>query len=351
MAHIEIKGIIGQDYTYSKFITDFANARGEMIRLSVDSPGGAVNEGEQIADFISQKADSFISVQNSGDVASIASTIFLALPYEKRFFNPSKGVALIHNPYLEPQSFIGVDTTAAGLSVISSELQEAESKISKYIAKQTGADIDVVRALMSVNEPLSDDQLRSINFAQIIQFKAVAFLNLNNMKEEEVKNLIESKLEASNENLWNRFIALFNKRTKFVALMVTDAEGKMINFPDVPDGVELVIGDMASFDDGGVPSGEVVMADGRTFVFDNGKLTEIKEAIVVEPTEDVEALKAKITELEAQLTAQNLAAQATEHALKAQIKSQMIPTVPVEKPIVTTEPESGWAKLREKVNK
>jgi len=328
MARIDIKGIIGQDYTFKQFVTDFSAAK-DSIRLYIDSVGGSVDEGEQIAEFITKKQERFESVQNTGDVASIASNIFLALPYEKRFFNPSKGVALIHNPYINPKSLKGFDTTAAGLSYLSSEMQASEDRMASEISRQTGLDIDVVRALMMINEPLTEEQLESINFAQIMRFQAVAFLKTENIMEKED---VQTMITESHDTLWNRFIALFNRRTNFVAVMMTDANGAQIEFPDVPEGTTPQIGDTARMADGGLPSGEVVMASGETYVFEAGVLKEIRP---VQEEPEMEDLQARITELErtnAELTAQITKAETEKTDLRAQIRSQMIEPEPVEKP-------------------
>jgi ATP-dependent protease ClpP protease subunit len=341
MARIEIKGVIGQDYTFKQLVNDFASAKDEPIRLFIDSVGGYVEEGERMAEFIAKKADRFESVQNSGNVASIASSIFLSLPFEKRYFNPSNGVALIHNPYISPKDMKGMDTTAAGLSYLSSEMHDSENRIAHYIARQTAVDIDVVRALMTINEPLTEEQLESINFAQIMRFKAVAYLKTEKMEKEDVETMINQ----SHETLWSRFVALLNRRTKFVAIVMTDANGAQLEFPDVPEGTSPAVGDTARMVDGGTPSGEIVMADGSTYVFDAGVLKEIRPAVEVEDKAkdkaeeieeqpDTEALQARITELEAanseleKKVSEGVKAQAS---LRAQIKSEMIEVPPVEK--------------------
>ena len=131
MTIININGIIGQDYTYKHFITDYANCGAEPIRLFINSPGGYVDDGEAISEFIRTHSDKFASVINSGDVASIAASIFLSLPFEKRYFDLSKGIALIHNPFLNDVD--GLDTTATGLQILSSEMSETEKKIKSYL--------------------------------------------------------------------------------------------------------------------------------------------------------------------------------------------------------------------------
>lgn len=334
MAIININGIIGQDYTYKQFITDYANAGDEQIRLLINSPGGYVDEGENIAEFIRQHATRFISVSNSGDVASIAASIFLALPYEKRYFDLSKGVALIHNPMFQPNE--ETSFTASELAELSESMSETEKQIKNYIAKQTGADVDVVGALMKINEPLNEAQLNSIKFANISRFQAVAyFKKQNDMTNEELKE---------HSSVLGRLIAkldekLFGKKT---AIMLTDANGTQIEFPEVAEGGVVVVGDKTT-----APDGEYVMADGYTYVIVSGVVAEIKEPQAPEG-EDMEALKAENEALKAEL--ETLKAEAVKAqievedskriinevkaevvALNGKIKSQMIDDTPAEK--------------------
>jgi ATP-dependent protease ClpP protease subunit len=338
---MEIKGIIGQDYTYKNFLSDYANAKsaGNPIRLAINSVGGYVDEGELMAAFIATHQNDFASVINTGDVASIAASIFLALPFEKRFFDPSKGVALIHNPFIE--SVEGMDTTANGLEALAGVMKDTESKIAKFIAKQTGADDDVVKALMSINEPLTIDQLESIKFANIIKFKAVALLKTDEMKKEELEELIETK----NQGLLDKIMAIF--KPKVVALMVTDAEGAQIEFPEVADGVAPVVGDKAKGADGQPASGEIVMATGEIYVFEAGTLTEIKpkEEETDNTAVELEALKAENEALKAELAANQAKAQEVEEIRTrlAEIKSQMVEGKPAEVEVKIKAEASSFA--------
>ena len=324
MAIIEIKGIIGVDYTFSQFLTDYSKAGDEQIELVIDSLGGDVTDGELISEFTNSHSDRFSMVRNSGNVMSIASSIFLALPREKRFFNSEIGKFLIHNPYVDPVSFKDIDTTADGLSSLSDALKESENKMAKFYSNQTSIDLEVIKNLMVINEPLTNEQIKAINVATIITaptLKAVAFFNPNNnkMNQQEIENLIDKK----NVSIMDTFKAWFKKTTKFVAMFVTDANGVQIEFPDVADGVEPEVGDVAKSADGTELNGEVVMATGETYVFEANVLTEkrpkAEETEVeteTEPTE-LEAMKAKIESLEAELTKSK--AEAT--SFKAQLKS------------------------------
>lgn len=345
MAQIEIKGIIGEEYTFSNFLTDFEKAGIEPIRLVIDSIGGNVSEGMEIANFIQSKEERFVSVSNSGDVASIATPIFLALQRQKRFFDLSKGVFLIHNPFLDPFSLsFTSDTTAEGLSMIVSELEAVENDLSKFYVKQTGADMDVVRSLMKINQPLTEDQLVALNIATVYQYQAVAILT---HKKEMDTNEVKAIVQEEHKTLLDGIKAWFKKTTRFVAIMLTDATGAQVEFPDVAEGNDPQVGDTAKMADGSPVPAELVMADGSTFKFENGVLMEIVPA---EPAEteveiQVDPNAERIAELEAELaTLKGAKAEADTvkaklqtkdaeiFALKAQIKSQMPTTEAVEAP-------------------
>ena len=343
MANIHINGIIGTDYTYNRFLTDYANCGSEQIRLSIDSVGGDVNDGEKIAYFISEHSDRFLSVMNTGDVASISASIFLSLERPKRFFDLSKGVFLIHNPFLDPISLVlsGSETTSNALSIMAEELQKTEMTIAKFIQKQTGADLDVIKGLMGENVPLTEEQITALNIATICKFQAVAFFNNNNnkMKDEEVKKMIDE----SNENMLSKFLAMFNRRTKFVAIMLTDSKGNQIEFPDVPEGSMPEVGDVGKNQDGTIPDGEVLMADGTTVVFEKGIVKEIKPSETKTTTDqpanpnDSEALKAELERLRAEISNYRNQLTIVNNQLSG-IKSQMVGLKPEEKTEGTKAP-------------
>lgn len=330
MARINIVGIIGDEYTYGKFLTEYASTGVEPIHLYINSDGGSVNEGEQIADFINKHAERFLTVSNTGNVASISASIFMALEREKRFFDTTKGVFLIHNPYADPLSMKFADTTSEGLALMADQLQAVEDRIAKFISKQTGTELEVVKGLMKINQPLDDSQIEALNIATIYKYKAVAFLNTNNnnndkMTKEEVQEIVDN----SNATFLDKLKALFSP--KFKALMVTAGDGSQIDFPEVPDEATVNIGDKAA--DASL-NGEVVMATGEIYVFENGVLMEIKPVVEEVPTEDVEALKAEIERLKAENTkalAQKAVAMKELVTVKAQFKSQMTKDEPEQK--------------------
>jgi len=301
MAKIEIIGVIGQNYFYSDFLTDYANAKQEgLIELHINSLGGSVVEGFAIADFIKLHSSDFLSVTNSGNIASIATTIFFALPFEKRTYDINKGFFVIHNPFVPNEAI--ENTTAQGLSDASEKLREIEERMVNDVVKATGADKEAVKALMIVDKPLTIEQIKAFNIANVEDLRVVAFFNPINNKNEMNKNEVEEIVTKANNNLLDTIIALFKK--KVVALSVTDAEGNQVNFPDVEEGTELKVGDKAEKN----VTGDVLLADGRTLVMVNGVIAEIKEKVVEEePNQELEEAKSKIADLEKQLEAKVLA--------------------------------------------
>lgn len=323
MAKIEIIGVIGQNYFYSDFLTDYANAKQQgLIELQINSLGGSVVEGFAIADFIKQHSADFLSVTNSGNIASIATTIFFALPFEKRTYDINKGFFVIHNPFVPNEAI--ENTTAQGLSDASEKLKEIEDKIVIDIVKATGADKEAVKALMIVDKPLTIEQIKAFNIANVEDLRVVAFFNPDNNNNEMNKNEVEEIVTKANNSMLDTIIALFKK--KVVALYVTDAEGNQVNFPDVEEGTELKVGDKAEKN----VTGDVLLADGRTLVMVDGAITEIKEKVVEEeeeaPNVELEALKAENQELKKQLQAKVVALKNIESKVVA-LKADPAPTV------------------------
>ena len=163
------------------------------------------------------------------------------------------------------------------------------------------------------------EQIKAFNIANVEELKVVAFFNQNNINEMN-KNEVEEIVSKANESLLDKIKAVFVK--KIVALSVTDAEGNLVNFPDVEEGTELKVGDKA---DGNV-TGDVLLADGRTLVMADGVITEIKEKVEEEaPNQELEEAKAKIAELEKQLQAKVMALKSIESKVVA-LKADQAPS-------------------------
>jgi ATP-dependent protease ClpP protease subunit len=308
---IPIIGVIGQDFKYTDLLSHLNAAKDyQSIKLIFDSAGGDLIEGLKMRDALVQSKKTIFAV-NSGDVASIAVSLFLTAEKENRFFNPVKGQFLIHNPYIDPKE-MDVMLDSKNLDFISEEMKNYERVLLKQYSKGTGSDENVLKAFMNENAPLTEDQIKDLGFAKIEvpEFKAVAFINKsNNMKKEDIqKNL------SAIEKMLNGIKALFNPK----ALMVQDVNGVELDIAvETPD--QIVEGVTATV--AGSPAEGDFVIDGKAYTFKGGVLESISE-----PTDDAEALKKENEELKAQvatLTQDKVNSDLVLKALKDETASQV----------------------------
>lgn len=309
---IPIHGLLGspegpedkaQYFPFDQFLIHVNNARvAETIQLDIASDGGYVDVAEKMIEVLRNTKKPIVS-KNSGNVCSAASKIFTLAPKGSRFYDPSKGVFLIHNPWG------AIEGDSDELAKASKELDDLNKSYAKWYANATGSDIGVIEAFMDENKPLTPEQVETLGFAEIVNatVNAVAKIKTNNTAMEN-KQVIE-KMNGF-EKMLKDIKALFRAK----AIMIADVNGTEIEFPDLNDPAELAVGVKANV--AGAPAvGEFVLPDGRTVVCVNGEVTEIKE-----PAADpMQALKDENADLKKQvetLTAENTAnAQASADAV------------------------------------
>lgn len=303
-----VHGEIGVDFTIQDTLLHLNNAKNyDSLMLDVNSPGGYTDEEKKIT-FAIIESGKIIYSRNSGDVASAASKIFTIPPLENRTFDPSKGVFLIHNPWVE------VSGDSEFLKQASDEIKKYETDYVKWYCEKTGTEANIIKGFMKENIPLTEDQVEQLNFAKIIKpvINPVARIKLNintNPMNEEKLNSIEKAVKA----LTDAFKKLIPK-----AIMIVDASGNELEFPDVTSEDEITTGVKANVA-GSPANGEYVMQDGRTIVCVDGVVSEI-----IEPTSEVEALKAENETLQAkiaELTTEKDTVLAEAKALKTNIES------------------------------
>lgn len=290
---INIIGEIGVECLYESVIAQLNQQKeADTYLFLFDSIGGYVEEGDKIKDLILNINKPTIG-KNIGNVCSIASSIYLAT--DKRIWNKGKGDFLIHNPWVGE-----VEGDADFLKQASESLQDTESKIEKYLSKRTGLDSNIISNLMSKNTPMNEESLIDLGFVHEFaqtEFKAVAKLNNDKM------NVDTKKLEEQISGL-EKVMAKIMKFVKPVpkAIMLQDASGVELYFPDVEEGTDPTVGDKVTVD-GKPADGSFVMPDGSTMTVSEGVVSEILPA----EEDDVESLKARIAELEKE-AAENAAA-------------------------------------------
>ena len=298
---IKIHGIIGspedENDTQKYFGVNDINSElskidsnSKTVILDFDSPGGNVSAAYDIAEILNNSGKNFIS-QNTGDVASAASYLFCIA--NDRNFNPSKGVFLPHNPWGELKGDAEVLASASNM------LKNIELDYEDFYSKKTGTDKKTISEIMAKDTPLSPDEIVKYGFAKIAKqptqkFKAIATINLTNKK---MTVNQEKELKTFFEKITDGFDSVFSKFNP-KSLMIADASGNELEFPDAKDASEIIVGSKVNLK--GAPfSGESIQSDGSKIIAKNGIVSEI-----IPPTQSNEQkMQAEIDSLNSQLEA------------------------------------------------
>lgn len=264
-----------------------AQPESTSFRVHINSEGGVVDTGFDIFNYLKSLQLPLTTV-GSGLVASIATVIFMA--GDKRILT-SGTQFMIHSP------MGGIDGTADEIEAYAQSVRECENRLVKFYTNQTGLGSDAIAPLLRNETWLTEDQATSLGFATLLNepILAKAYLNLNNDKQmnKEDRSWIESKFESI-QNLFTK---------KVVNIVLQDANGVEVEFPEVMEGETPAIGAVATID-GQPAQGEYLMPDGSTYVFVDGALSEIKEAEVEDEAQaELEALRKQLAEKEAELLA------------------------------------------------
>lgn len=312
IANIYIKGQIGNTYDNDgniskkgvevidvvEQLSHFDNP--ERINVYINSEGGYVDAGRQIAQVISQLPNCYTIASEL--CASIATEIHLAVPLQNRLIE--KGATyMIHNPL-----FMGVSGDAEALKQMSESIKKTESEMESMYAKATGLSKEILSGLMQVETHLTDEQAVRLNFAsQIIpkmERKAVAYFNNQNKN---MKKSFSERLALAMAVLTGTEEP--NGRNA-VAMEIPTDKGLLVTPFD-----DLMVGDEAMIDGAPATDGEYTAENGQIIVVVDGLVAEIKEAVA--PADDeVASLRAEIETLKAENESQK--AQIVEHSTIAE---------------------------------
>lgn len=286
---LPIVGIIGEEYTYLDLLLHLKNAQDyDSIKLLINSDGGFVDEGYKMREAL-LNCGKTIYATNTGNIASMAVSLFLTAQKQNRTFDPSKGVFHPHNPWT------GAEGDADYLSAISKELKKTESLIEQQYSEATGTSVELLSAFLAEDIDLTPDQIEGLGFATIIkpEFKAVAFYNKheNKMQKEEV----EKRFSAIEKTIAG-FKALFRAK----CLLLQDVNGVELDFgAEITDPSLIVVGSAVTAN-GEPANGDYTMPDGTILVCQAGLITEIKPSM----PDESEEMKKEIEQLKAELEAE-----------------------------------------------
>jgi ATP-dependent protease ClpP protease subunit len=290
-AVVTIDGLIGdwEDQKGVKLLDVISQVKqqGTFDALEVrirSSIGGVVQDGLDIYKYLRNVGVPVTTVVENY-CASIASIIFLA--GDTRLMRDGSQL-MIHNPWARPEG--DADT----LEGFAAELRTVEKNLIGIYAERTGIGKEVVSLMLRDETEMSAQEAVAIGFATGIEqgavepqaagLKIVAYLKHNSMTNK--KKSLKDQLKT----------VLAKLAGEAVALKLQDATGKEVEFDTEAEAP--AVGDKATID-GAPAEGEIVMPDGRTFVFAAGELTEIKDA-PADPVlpEDLAAAVAKAVKAE-----------------------------------------------------
>lgn len=274
----------------------FKNEDAKSYEIHINSPGGSVEEGFQIANHIEglEKPVTMIGQR----VESIATVIFLA--GDERIVYPDTEF-MIHNPW------VSIDGNADELESVIPELREIEEQTIAFYQERTQADNTLLRELMSAETYLSTDQLLKLGFATEIlklvdsveadqptedliqahkadRIKAFAFIR-EESKSKTKDNM--TKVETMLKGLTDKVNAIMSSKNK---VQIALESGKVLDIHQ--SGESLAEGDQVFIENQAPEDGQYIAAQtNQIFNISGGVIASIEEKEIEQPEFTAENVK------------------------------------------------------------
>ena len=288
MKHWYLTGADGMSFSDVQQFISWIDPDDNHIDIEFHSCGGDVDEGYAIYDAI-RATGKEISATVVGKCGSMATVILLAAPLERRKMHQHAKIC-IHDPYCPGiDGALDIET----LESIKEGLETERNRMLSLYVERCGVGRDVLDAQMKKANWFGGATAKQLGFVSEVIMPKSAKVVINNQRSMAKK---EDEVTVS-KSLLGRMLAKLGyakiEDVPAVALELTTAGGDVLTV-EREEG-EPQVGDAAS------PDGEHVMPDGKTIVVQDGVITEIREEEEVGTDEDVEALKARIEELETEV--------------------------------------------------
>lgn len=319
----------------SRDMRDFLDNNSDATELEVEirSNGGSVTQGFEIYDMLTTSGKEITTIAYKAN--SIATVIFLAGNKRKISKNAQ---FVIHNPFIDPFA-LGFDgLTADDLLEISNEVRHSEEKIFNFYSEKLGLSEQLqneIKDLMKQDSDLGSTKALQYGFAtEVIEsntnsmqvVKSSAYTN-------KIAALLKDKQKTNNKMVTQDE---FNKEIGGLKSILSEIKN-LFSRKHVKNGVAtLQDGSFMYFDGEAIAVGTAVFTDeamtmpaedgsytaseGETIVVAGGMVTEIMP--VVEDTETVDSLKAKVADLEAKIATSASEKEAAIEAAVAEVKNQ-----------------------------
>jgi len=283
-SYVDEAGILQKGVELVDIITAVKDSPSPILQFSVKSPGGYVEMGNQIYDYLMslKKEGKTIEMYQVGLVGSIATKIFMA--GDVREVDPSQEF-FIHNPWMIPES-----GDSDKLREQADALDVTEKDLRKFYASHTNISDEGLDALMKNETSLTAEQAVTLGFATRIKSMAFALVKTKN------------KMAEKKDSFKDQVLALLGRKedkSKGVAPKAQKPENEINNLVVMlADGAGSfwVEGDalqegQAAFllDEAGEPTSEAV-PDGE-YKLEDGSVVLVADGLVgpVAPAADPEA--------------------------------------------------------------
>ena len=257
-------GLSGMSFLdIDKFIASIPEDDGD-IHLTINCRGGLTDQALAMYDAL-RATGKTISAEVIGECSSSATLLLLSARADLRKAHPNASI-LIHNPYIS--GFVEGDAKQIGN--IAESLEDVRNQFLDIYVDRTGADRDVLSAMMDENKPMG--------VAKAIELGFIAEEIMPISAQNKQPKIIDKKMSFK-EKLDNA-IKAFRDAFNTLSMSLETADGKTLELEK--ESGEPVVGDVVlSGDD------EYLMPDGSTIVVEGDVIVEIRPAEeVVEETEE-----------------------------------------------------------------
>lgn len=281
-----LTGDEGLSFPDIQYFLSWLDPADPKIDIEIHSCGGDTVEGYAIYDAL-RASGKEISCTVVGRCASMATIILLSAPLERRKAYPHAKF-LIHKPYLARyDDLLDLET----IESIKSSLEAEKDKMMAVYVERTGVESTILEVQMNKEAWFGGEVAKQLGFISDVLIPTTAKGTDYKLNSEKMN---KEKQVTVKQSIIDRLLAKCGYQKiediPVVSMELTDAEGNTLTV-EREEG-EPQVRDAAS------PDGEHVMPDGKTIIVTDGVITEIKDPEEANGDEEIEALKARIEELE-----------------------------------------------------
>lgn len=235
------------------------------INLTINCRGGMTDQALAMYDAL-RATGKTISAEVIGECSSSATLLLLSARADLRKAHPNASI-LIHNPYISGY----VEGDAKRIGNIAESLEDVRNQFLDIYVERTGADREVLSALMDEDKPMNVSKAIELGFIS----EEIVPISATNKQ----PNIIDKKMSFKDK--LDNAIKAFKDAFSTFSMSLETADGKTLELEK--ESGEPVVGDVVlSADD------EYLMPDGATIVVEGGVIVEIRpaEEVVEEPSEE-----------------------------------------------------------------